>query len=256
MALILYLLLLSSCQCSHQFKVYPSKAMINEPVCSLYRKAAEAANQLALTAHYDSAVVSIKRAWQSAPKEYTVAWGKDVTDRIYNSAVTPGNHNNGYIPSVNNRFADIHIHTGEEPPSSGDIYGFIDQIITDSAYIRFIITPMQQSYALVLVSRAAAIDFNKVYPRSAGVRQVRSDGVVVTYQPTFPPELVDELNRLKSWNHATPETVLVYLLKKYQTGIALLKRNNRGTFTALDILEETGSRGHINYKLIHCTDKK
>jgi len=226
-----------------------------EDICSRSEKAAGAANRLAQTKNYDSAVAFIKKAQLTHYKEYVIAFGKDSAGNIIHSSVSSGNINNGYIPLIGNRIADIHIHTNEYPPSSGDLYGFIDQVAADSSYIRYIITPMGQAYALVLINNKDALHFNIAYPRRPGIKQSHADGTYINYQPTFPQELVDEINRLRSWNGATPEMAFIFLLKKYNTGIALLKQRADGIYAALDIFENTDSKGVITYRLLHCLQK-
>ncbi|WP_114789355.1 hypothetical protein U0035_07340 [Niabella yanshanensis] len=220
--------------------------------CVLSARAARAATLLAQTASYDNAVASIRKAQAIDFKEHVVSFGKDSTGQVIHSLTGTGNINNGYIPAINNRLADIHIHTNEQPPSTGDLYGFIDQITTDTSYIRYIITPMGTEYALVLLNKKEALSFNISYARRAGIKQIQSDGAAVIYQPTFPPQLVDEFNELRSWNHATHEAALAFLLKKYKAGIALLKQNTGGHYTALDVVEKKDKQGDKTYLLSHC----
>lgn len=224
----------------------------NANICILSGKAAQAATLLAQTSNHVSAVALIKKAQSTHYKEYVISFGRDSAGNLVNSQVSTGNINSGYIPGIQNRFADIHIHTNEQPPSSGDLYGFIDQIFTDTNYIRYIITPMGSAYALVLINKEEALSFNTFYARRAGIKHIQPDGTSVSYQPTFPQQLVDEFNELRSWHHATHEVALAFLLKKYKTGIALLKQNTRGAYTALDVVEKTDSKRHKIYFLSHC----
>ena len=224
----------------------------NASICILSGKAAQAATLLAQTPHYKNAVASIRKAQSASYKEQVISFGRDSAGNLISSAVSTGNINSGHIPDINNRLADVHIHTSEQPPSSGDLYGFIDQIITDTNYIRYIITPMGSAYALVLINKEEALSFNTSYARRAGIKRTQPDGTSISYQPTFPQQLVDEFNELRSWNHATRETALVFLLKKYKLGIALLKQNTSGVYTALDVVEKTDSKGHKTYLLSRC----
>lgn len=221
-------------------------------ICSRSAKAAEAANRLAQTKNYDSAVASIKKVQLIQHKEYVIAFGKDSAGNMIHSSVSTGNINNGHIPLISNRLADIHIHTNEYPPSSGDLYGFIDQAAADSNYIRYVITPMGQAYALVLVNKKDALHFNIAYPRRPGIKHNYADGSTISYQPTFPQKLVDEINQLRSWSGATPETALAFLLKKYHTGIVLLKQNAGGIYKALDVHEKKDNAGNNTYLLSVC----
>ncbi len=221
-------------------------------ICILSGKAAQAATLLAQTSNYNSAVALIKKAQSAHYKEYVISFGRDSTGNLINSSVSMGNINSGHIPAIHNRFADVHIHTGEQPPSSGDLYGFIDQIITTPHYIRYIVTPMGTAYALILINKEEALSFNTFYARRAGIKHLQPDGTSVSYQPTFPQQLVNEFNELVSWSHTTRETALVFLLKKYKTGIALLKQNASGIYKTLDVIEKTDSKGHKIYLLDYC----
>lgn len=229
-----------------------SRDTANADICILSGKAARAATLLAQTPNFDSAVTTIRKARLAHYKEHVLSFGRDLVGNLINSPAAMGNINSGYIPDINNRLADIHIHTNEQPPSSGDLYGFIDQILTDTNYIRYIITPMGNAYALVLINKEEALSFNTAHPRRAGIKKNQPGGESVNYQPTFPQQLVDEFNELRSWHHATHEVALVFLLKKYKTGIALLKQNTRGTYTALDVVEKTDGKGHKTWLLSHC----
>ncbi len=220
--------------------------------CLRSAKATYAVTLLAQTPNYDSAVTSIREAQSTHNREYVVSFGKDLTGNIFNSPISAGNINNGHIPSISNRFADIHIHTNEQPPSSGDLYGFIDQIIADSNYIRYIVTPKGQAYAFALLSKKEALHFNTSHARRAGIQQIQADGTSISYQPTFPQQLVDEFNELRSWNGVTHEAALVILLKKYKTGIVLLKQNASGVYNALDVQEHADHKGNKSYLLSHC----
>ncbi|MCH5720897.1 hypothetical protein [Niabella hibiscisoli] len=221
-------------------------------LCIASEKAARATTLLAQTPNYDSAVILIRKAQLLHYKEHVISFGKDSTGKIINSPISTGNISSGYIPDMNNRFADIHIHTNEHPPSSGDLYGFIDQITIDANYIRYIITPKGQAYALVLLSKKDALRFNTSYTRRAGISKIQADGTSINYQPTFPQQLVDEFNELRSWNGITHETALVILLKKYKMGIVLLKQDTNGAYNALDVREQTDHKGNKSYHLSHC----
>ncbi len=72
---------------------------------------------------------------------------------------------------------------------------------------------MGQAYALVLINNKDALHFNIAYPRRPGIKQSHADGTYINYQPTFPQELVDEINRLRSWNEPLPKWLLSFCLK-------------------------------------------
>lgn len=188
------------------------------------------ANALAASPLFAEVVARLTTLQTEMHKEQVVSFGKDSSGITIASPIRSGNFNNASLPGIHRRFADIHIHTSEHPPSSGDIYGFSDQAIADSQYLRLIVTPQQTIYALIMVDPKAAIAFNNKYPRRAGIKKPQADGSTTFYQPTFPQELVDAFNRVRGWLGATRAQSLAYLLIKYKSGIRLLQRGEDGHF--------------------------
>lgn len=164
-------------------------------------------------------------------KEHAVSLGKDPDGNIIRSALSNGAANAAPLPFVAHRFADLHNHPENKPPSSGDLYHFIDQAVAhEGHYQKFILLPDGTVYALLITDLEAAKDFNRRFPRVAGITDTAKG---IKYQPTFPRELVNELNQLKGWSGATEEAAIVFMLQKYHTGIALLKRDREGRFRML-----------------------
>lgn len=221
-------------------------------ICEEAQAAAPAATTLSKSLAYSSAVTDLKNAEAADHKEHVVSFGKDSTGSIIRSDINTGNIHSGTIPHVMNRFADIHIHTNEKPPSSGDLYGFISQTLADTNYLRYIVTPKGQVYAFVLIDKLAALRFNTLYPQRPGIKASNKDGLITTYQPVFPQQLVDELNQIKGWGGATDEAATSFILLKYKTGVALLKQHTDGNFKRLHTNETKDARGNKIYISENC----
>lgn len=221
-------------------------------VCDEAKTAASAATSLFRTEAFKSAANDIRNTQAASSNEQVVSFGKDSLGNILRSPVSGGNINSGVIPPVKNRLADIHIHTNEKPPSSGDLYGFIEQAIKDSGYIRYTLTPAQELYAFVLISKPAAIGFIKTFPKRSGIQKTDAKGITTFYQPTFPAEIIEELDKMKGWSGASDEMALAFMLQKYNTGVALLKLTNSGDFKRLITTEKANERGNTTYILNYC----
>lgn len=221
-------------------------------LCTEAKAAALAATTLSKSLAYSSAVTDLKNAEAADHKEHVVSFGKDSAGSIIRSVINTGNINSGTIPLVMNRFADIHIHTNEKPPSSGDLYGFISQTLADTNYLRYIVTPKGQVYAFALIDQLAALRFNMLYPQKPGIKATNKDGLITTYQPVFPQQLVDELNQTKGWGGATDEAAMAFILLKYKTGVALLKQDTDGNFKRLHTNETKDARGNKVYISENC----
>ncbi|MGC4235328.1 MAG: hypothetical protein QM594_20320 [Niabella sp.] len=221
-------------------------------LCVEAKAAALAVTTLSKSLAYSSAVTDLKNAEATDHKEHVVSFGKDSAGSIIRSAINTGNINSGTIPHIMNRFADIHIHTNEKPPSSGDLYGFISQALADTNYLRYILTPEGLVYAFALINKPAAIRFNMLYPQRPGIKTSNKDGLITTYQPVFPQQLVDEFNQIKGWGGATDEAAMAFILLKYKTGVALLKQDTDGKFKRLHTKETKDARGNKTYASENC----
>ena len=179
-------------------------------------------------------------------KEHAVSFGKDGNGSIIRSAMNTGGGNSGSIPSISNRFADLHNHPGNTPPSSGDIYGFIDLAMNKPDYLRFIIAlPSGNIYALVVVNLQEALQFNIQYPRVPSPPGTN-------FEPEFPVELVDEFNEINQGANVSKESTLAFILSKYNTGLALLKQDVNGNFKRLNTIENIDSNGNKTYTISNC----
>jgi hypothetical protein len=176
-------------------------------------------------------------------KEHNVAFGKDVNGSIITSAISTGNKISAKLGSVINKFADLHNHPGNTPPSSGDIYGLIDQASSNHLFeTRYIITPAGTVYALVITDLLQARDFNTTYPGEPNPG----------YQPKFPEVIVDAIIDMKGVYDLNEEMAMAYVLEYYKMGIALLKQDNKGNFIPLNVDEGKNAEGRIFYFVNNC----
>lgn len=186
------------------------------------------ADNLAKNSKYTSAKTDIQTI-ASDGKEHAVSFGKDANGNIIRSNASTGN--SAPVPNISGQFADLHNHPNNLPPSSGDLYGLIDMLINKGNYeTRYIMTSGGTVYALAVIDKQEALNFNNNYPRVPNVG----------YEPDFPIDIVDEFNEATQTGGATKEMAKAFILKKYNTGIALFKQNANGDFKLLNTLE------HIN----------
>ena len=170
--------------------------------------------------------------------EHAISFGKDAAENTILSAMTTGNAHSSDIRAITNMFADIHNHPKGTAPSSGDLYGLIQLATANIDYkTRYVITNGNGIYALTVVDLEAATNFVKKYP------SISNPG----YQPGFPDSLVDEFNRTRAVYSVKDETVMAFILKKYNTGVLLLKQSDDGKFKCIATKEVDDSAGLNNY---------
>ncbi len=192
---------------------------------------------------YSKAIANIKNAFSNDSLEHAISFGKDVSGNNIISAMSTGSGHSTGLEIIDNMFADIHNHTKETPPSSGDLYGFINMATENRHYeTRYIITANGIVYALVIIDLQTARNFVIKYPK------VTNPG----YQPGFPDSLVDEFNELKGIYAASDEMAMAFILGKYNVGVALLKQDDHGNFKRLNTKKITNSNGLKTYIANNC----
>jgi hypothetical protein len=93
------------------------------------------ATTLAQNSNFISAKTNIiAAASASNGNEHGVTFGRDANGNITTSNITTGSANSGTVPNWPGAFADLHNHNDLKPPSSGDLYTFIDKSINNSSY--------------------------------------------------------------------------------------------------------------------------
>lgn len=158
--------------------------------------------------------------------------------------VNGGDHSAPGTGTVANKFASLHNHPGNISQSSGDIYGFIDVVTNNSLFeTNYVVTPDGTVYALIVTDLGAAKKFNTDYPRVPGVNG---------YEPTFPQNIVDEINEMKGWGGATDEMAIAFILEKYKAGVALLIQSANSDFKRLGTKENVDANGNKTYASNNC----
>jgi len=213
--------------------------------CLEAQQASDAAKNLSQNQNFITAKNEIFEAFSIDGNEHVVSFGKDANGNIIRSAMNTGGTSSGVVPAINNRFADIHNHPNISLPSSGDIYGFIDNISSVPNYMRYIITSTGEIYALVAINQQAASIFNTQHPRVPAPPGTN-------FEPTFPIEIIDEMNEMEGWYGASEEMTLAFILAKYSTGIALLKKDINGSFKRLNTTETIDTNGVKHYSSNNC----
>ncbi len=176
---------------------------------------------------YNSAKSNIQTAANDG-NEHGVSFGKDANGATISSSISNGNGHSAPIPPITNITADLHNHPDNTPPSSGDLYGFIDKATSNSTYeTRYILMADGTVYAFIVTDLQAAQAFNSNNPRVLNPE----------YEPGFPDDIRDEINEMKGFYGATDETAMAFIMEKYNTGIALLKQDISGNFKRLNTNE-------------------
>jgi hypothetical protein len=175
--------------------------------------------------------------------EYGLYFGKE------NNIIIPGTIKEGSANSCkpqhnfSNPISIVHTHTGNTPPSSGDVYALIqDNLIYPNLESSIIITKDNTTYALVVIDSAAASLFLQNYPPN----QIQPN-----VSPNFPGQMFDDwYNSMFDWN-ASEENALAYILDKYNTGLILSKIDSNGKLQKINIKQEDVS-GTIKYTTYDC----
>lgn len=219
---------------------------------------AQAITTFSANTKFQNAISQIQGAVHDGA-EHGISFGKDNNGNIIKSAMSTGDENSGTAPSISNKFADIHNHRDNSPPSPGDIYAFIDGIINQPNFTtRYVISSGGDVYALVLTDKQAAINFNNNNPRV--IRTYKDNqGNIREYPPSFPNEIFDKLDDVKTslFNNGVhsdllrDESSLSYMLQQYNVGISLLKMNNLGEFKKIKT-KETNNNGNPIFTPDNC----
>lgn len=201
------------------------------------------ATNLSQNSNFTSAKTNIIAA-ASNGNEHGVTFGRDANGNITTSNITNGSGSSGTVPNWPGAFADLHNHNNATPPSSGDLYGFIDRSNANSSFeTRYILTNNGSVYALTVTNLQQANNFNTNYPR------VPNQG----FEPDFPTAILDEINMMKGFYGATDEMAMSFVMEKYNMGVALLKQDSNGSFKRLNTLENTNTSGTpISYTSNNC----
>lgn len=241
---VLLLILLTSITCKQTgSKNSNSQPSLSIDLCIESQETSNNATNFSKSNIYSIATTNIKNAFNIDSLEHAISFGKDVNGNNITSVMSTGNGYSSGLETVTNMFADIHNHSKDTPPSSGDLYGFINIATEKKLYeTRYLVTANGFVYAFVIIDLQTARDFVIKYPK------VSNPG----YQPGFPDSLVDKFNELKGVYAASDEMALAFILEKYNAGVALLKQDDRGSFKRLNTKEIVYSNGLKKYVAHNC----
>lgn len=195
--------------------------------CAEARGVEKKVNSFSKAPIFQSTLQALMRKADSDPAtEYIAAFGKVSGGDTIASAIVGGSASRGYVPAVENAFADLHTHPKSTPPSSGDLYGLLlNYSRGKNCDMRFVVTAQGAIYALVVRDRALAGVFSQRYPYQ------QTPG----YSPLFPDDLLQEYRDYLYRYGAPEELVMAFMLQKYKTGVVLLRRVSSGEFAVISV---------------------
>lgn len=142
--------------------------------------------------------------------------------------------------------ASLHYHTGNTPPSTGDVYSLMNAYSNSSSYNTYYVqTPNGTIYALTVTDPAALALFLQNHP--ANLIPNPNGGNFVN----FPTDMSYEYNDIYTYYNGTQEMALAFILDKYDAGVALTKMDNNGDFKKLGT-KETINGDNKSYEENNC----
>lgn len=213
-------------------------------VCLQAKAGAARAGMLAKDSLFLTALKHTRDAFSTDPREYVVAFGRDISGKLLSAGLIQGTAVSGRVPGIAHAVADLHNHINNVPPDAGDFYGLTDLNKSNPGYdTRFVLTAGGTVYALLVTDPAAADLFNRLHPRQPPAFKGGPPG--------FPEKLVDEFRELKYQYGCTDEMAMAYLLVQYHAGVVLLKQVGPGDFKML-ITQKATTGNAIVYSAVDC----
>jgi hypothetical protein len=187
--------------------------------------------------------------------EHGLMFGKDAADEVIVSPVITGGSKNSSPVNIGfpGAFADMHNHPGNTAPSAGDIYNLIKLNKDHPAFnTRFAVLASGVTYAIVITDTQKAGSFIKKYPSE------QTPG----FSPRFPEKQFNEFADLKSYliniqgidKGTADEIATVYMLDRYDTGLAVFRFIETKGFSRIIIKETTGFKGNKLLQTNFCPD--
>lgn len=208
-----------------------------------------ATTTISQSSSYINANTSITTA-SADGNEHSITLGKDSSGNITQAPMNNGRPNSVAVnTSWPGAFADIHNHTTDTPPSSGDIYAAVEKNETNSDYTTSFVNVPDGSYAIVVSNLALAQEFVTSYPSET----------IPGYNPEFPDVILDEIYALR-YSMGSGSSVenymraVSFLLDKYESGITILKRDSDGNYKAFKVEETVNQDGSKTYTVIPCNN--
>lgn len=219
--------------------------------CKLAKIKAIEATLFSKSPYFHAAQNQLQKLANNGNVEYAISFGKKPSGEIIISIPEQGKSNSGKVPEVKGHFADLHNHIGSLPPSSGDVYGFIDRALKDSLYsFRYIITSNKTLYALALINAEEAQKFNESFGRT------KSDYFQYTFPDSLFYEYADITERLTGLYHKnrqeSNEWAMSFMLEKYRAGLVILKQDAKGEFRKIIAITKKDRKGNMQFEMKFC----
>ena len=216
-----------------------------DPDCAAAKPASDKSTALSANPKFNEAKEAIKEAAKDG-KEHAISFGKNTSGQVILSNIVNGSGTTvGGTGSVSGKFAHMHNHPENYPPSSGDLYSLIGTVKANAAFeSAYIITPNGTVYSLVVTDSIAAAKFFNDYPKV--------ESSTPGEEPAFPEALANEyfeiIEQQKGWYDKTPqeanEIAFTYMLNKYKTGVSLLKQKEDGSFSKKNTTKDSNATGN------------
>jgi hypothetical protein len=221
---------------------------IEKDPCEVAKPAAKMVTTLSQKNIYDSAKSNIQNA--DTKVEHSITFGTDANGNTTSSPMISCPSASTCTANINwpGAIADIHNHTNDLPPSSGDLYNLIGVNNKYSQYATRMVMSLNGSvFALVVIDLTAANKFKEKYPP-----------LDIGFGPDFPTEIFDKYDEVKDAfmkkgfsELISVEGAMSYVLDKYNTGLVLLKQDVIGNFIRL-ATNEIITNGEITYAANNC----
>lgn len=190
--------------------------------CAKAAKNVTDANTLKQDQSFINAINEIKSA-ASDGNEHTVSFGKTSDNDIIKSEIkTSGNIGSANVyTGLTNYFADIHNHSNNSRPSTGDLYKLVNLHQNfENLTTRFVLMGNGELYALTITDYSKAVSFVQKYPFNYNENE---------FPETLLLKMLDLQNALTSQGYSLLEAQcfsFANILNSHDSGLALLKYEN------------------------------
>lgn len=169
-----------------------------------------------------------------------------------------GKYNSINIPIYNagleETIGGVHTHNGTdvfESFSVTDFYGFHSSYSGNPSYVNNFVIGINNTYALIITDEEKFKTFTTRYPRSEYYDRIKGwkDGTEISDDFYVVFRYMEKIGTLDE----AFELANAFVLKKYNTGIAISKKDKKGDFKTIFVEEKINKRGEKEYKqVINC----
>ena len=170
-------------------------------------------------------------AASSTNSETGITIGKDSNGNIKVTEPITVTGTAGQVPAAPagyNAIADGHNHNYSNPPSPGDLWTMMENLVNNPYFeTRYIFGQDGSIYALTVNDRQAAIDFLAAYPRSQYLKPNSGDFIQDDTLPLYKEfrETLNGFQNILPTNNEATTAAMAYIMDKYGMGISLSKSN-------------------------------